>query len=65
MVCYWALPIFFMLSGANLMKYTDRYDTKTFLKKIPKNFDSVYFMECDFLCLKILSFERIWINAVY
>ena len=37
----------------------------TSLKKIPKNFDSVYFMECDFLCLKILSFERIWINTVY
>lgn len=32
-VCYWAVPIFFMLSGANLMRYTDRYDTKTFFKK--------------------------------
>lgn len=30
---YWAVPIFFMLSGATLMKYRERYDTKTFLKK--------------------------------
>lgn len=30
---YWAVPIFFMLTGATLMKYRVRYDTKTFLKK--------------------------------
>ena len=30
---YWAVPIFFMLTGATLMRYRDRYDTKTFLKK--------------------------------
>ena len=30
---YWAVPIFFMLSGATLMRYRDRYDTKTFLVK--------------------------------
>lgn len=33
---YWAVPIFFMLSGATLMRYRDRYDTKTFLKKRAK-----------------------------
>ncbi len=32
-VFYWAVPIFIMISGANLMKYRDRYDTKTFFKK--------------------------------
>lgn len=32
-VCYWAVPIFLMLSGANLIKYREKYDTKTFLKK--------------------------------
>lgn len=31
--CYFAVPIFFMISGANLMRYRERYDTKTFLKK--------------------------------
>lgn len=28
-----AVPIFFMISGATLIDYSDRYDTKTFLKK--------------------------------
>ena len=32
-VFYWAVPIVIMISGANLMKYRDRYDTKTFFKK--------------------------------
>ena len=32
-ICYWAVPIFLMLSGANLMKYRDRYNTKEFFKK--------------------------------
>ena len=30
---YWAVPIFFMLSGATLMQYRNRYDDKTFLIK--------------------------------
>ena len=30
---YWAVPIFFMLSGATLMDYRDRYDTSVFLLK--------------------------------
>lgn len=30
---YWAVPIFFMLTGATLMRYHERYDTKTFLSK--------------------------------
>lgn len=30
---YWAVPIFLMLSGANLFEYRKRYDTKTFFKK--------------------------------
>lgn len=32
-VFIWAVPIFFMISGANLLNYRDRYDTKTFFKK--------------------------------
>ncbi len=32
-VCYWAVPIFVMLSGATLLKYRERYNTKTFFKK--------------------------------
>lgn len=30
---YWAVPIFLMLTGATLMRYRDRYDTRTFLSK--------------------------------
>ena len=32
-VFYFAVPIFIMLSGANLMDYRKKYDTKTFFKK--------------------------------
>lgn len=32
-VAYWAVPIFFMLSGATLMEYREKYDTKTYFKK--------------------------------
>lgn len=32
-VCYFAVPVFIMLSGANLMNYRKKYDTKTFFKK--------------------------------
>lgn len=32
-VCYCAVPIFFMLSGATLIDYQDRYSTKDFFKK--------------------------------
>ncbi|MBR3644034.1 MAG: acyltransferase [Parasporobacterium sp.] len=30
---YFAVPIFFMISGATLLNYSERYDTKTFFKK--------------------------------
>ena len=32
-VAYWAVPIFFMLSGATLMEDREKYDTKTYFKK--------------------------------
>lgn len=32
-VCYFAVPLFFMLSGATLMNYRKKYDTKMFFKK--------------------------------
>ncbi len=30
---YWAVPVFFMLTGTNLIDYRKRYSTKVFLKK--------------------------------
>ncbi len=32
-VFYFAVPVFFMISGATLLDYRDRYDTKTYAKK--------------------------------
>lgn len=32
-ICYFAVPLFCMLSGATLMNYREKYDTKTFFKK--------------------------------
>lgn len=32
-IFYWAVPVFFMLTGATLMDYRTRYDTQTFFKK--------------------------------
>lgn len=30
---YWAVPVFIMITGATLMEYRKKYDTKTFFKK--------------------------------
>lgn len=30
---YWAVPVFFMITGATLIDYRDRYDTKEFFRK--------------------------------
>ncbi len=32
-VFFWAVPVFFMITGATLIDYRERYDTKMFLKK--------------------------------
>lgn len=32
-VCYWAVPVFLMLSGATLIGYREKYSTKVFFKK--------------------------------
>ena len=31
--CYWAVPVFFMITGATLMEYRDRYDTGTYFRR--------------------------------
>lgn len=49
-VFHFAVPVFFMVSGANLLEYRARYDTKTFFKKraartgIPFLFWSVFYL---------------------
>lgn len=42
---YFAVPVFFMISGATLLEYRQRYSTLTFIKKkIFKGFCSFYFL---------------------
>ena len=31
--CFWAVPVFFMITGATLMDYRDRYNTKIYAQK--------------------------------
>lgn len=42
-VCIFAVPVFFMISGANLLGYRKKYDTKTFFVK---RFKKVVFTLC-------------------
>lgn len=32
-LCFWAVPVFFMISGAKLMNYRERHTTKEFIKR--------------------------------
>ncbi len=32
-ICYWCVPVFLMITGATLLNYRAKYDTKTFFKK--------------------------------
>lgn len=32
-IAYWAVPVYFMISGATLMDYRDKYLTRVFFKK--------------------------------
>lgn len=35
-VAHFAVPVFFMITGANLLDYRKKYDTKTFFKNVPQ-----------------------------
>ena len=49
-VCYWAVPVFCMLSGATLLNYRKKYDTKTFFKKRAQK------VLLPFICWAIIMF---------
>lgn len=52
-VCYWAVPIFVMLTGATLMDYRERYDTRIFFKKrLIKT--AIPFLAWSFIAMAIL-----------
>lgn len=48
-VAYWAVPVFFMLTGATLLNYSERYSTKIFFEK------RVLRIMCPFLFWSVLS----------
>lgn len=53
---YFAVPCFFMLTGATLMRYDDRYDTKTFFRKrLNKTFIPFIFWSFLWLFLSIIN----------
>lgn len=74
-ICYFAVPIFCMLSGATLMNYREKYDTKTFFKKriikvlIPFIFWAIIMFAWKIIIGKInlKQFNSIvdWINAFF
>jgi surface polysaccharide O-acyltransferase-like enzyme len=74
-ICYFAVPLFFMLTGATLMNYRKKYDTKTFFKKrimkvlVPFIFWAVFMFLWKILTkqLEINQFMDIksWINAFF
>ena len=57
-ICYFAVPIFFMISGATLLNYRKRYTSGIFQKKIWKNARSVSDLVCDFCDLVLYRISR-------
>ena len=64
-LCYFAVPVFFMLTGATLMDYRKRYNTYEFIKKrfsrtmIPFLFWSVVAIVWCVLALKCLKWSDV------
>ena len=74
-IMYWAVPVFMMLSGATLMNYREKYDTKTFFKKrlikilIPFLFWAIFMFGWKIVTkqINILNFSgwKDWVNAFF
>lgn len=57
---YWAVPVFFMLTGATLLNYRDRYDTRTFLvKRFKRTFIPFIFWSLLFYLLISVGLEGV------
>lgn len=68
-ICYFAVPIFFMISGCNLIDYRERYSTKEYFKKrimktvIPFIFWSLF--GCVYMIItKVIAIEDISVISV-
>lgn len=64
-LAYFAVPVFFMISGANLMKYRERYTTKEFyLKRMTKVLVPFIFWAIVMFLWKIFVIHSIKIESV-
>ena len=73
--CYWAVPVFLMITGANLLVYYKKYDLKTYFKKrmskilIGFLFASIltisYRLITNSIDINMLSFENILETIMY
>ena len=55
-IAYWAVPVFYMLTGATLINYRDRYTTKEFFKKRILKIGIPFFIwNILYLILKLLT----------
>lgn len=62
-IFYFAVPIFFMLTGATLLDYSDKYDTKTFIKKrIKKTVVPFLFWSLFIVTLKLITTPKWFIE---
>lgn len=58
-ICYFAVPIFFMISGATLLNYRKRYTTAVFFKKrFGKTLVPFLNLVCDFCDLVLYRISR-------
>ena len=58
-IFYFAVPIFFMISGATLLDYQERYDTKTFFAKRFKK-TMIPFLAWSFIALLYMLYYKVY-----
>ena len=64
-VLYFSVPVFFMITGATLLDYTKRCDTKTFfIRRLKKNVIPFIFWSLVALLFRIYFFNNISWNVV-
>lgn len=64
-VLYFAVPVFFMITGATLLDYTKRCDTKTFfIRRLKKTVIPFVFWSLVALLFQIYFFKRISWNVI-
>lgn len=63
-VAFWAVPVFFMLTGATLVEYRKRYSTKEFfVKRIKKNGNSICYLEYNIFIITIIFWKYCFAGA--